>query len=79
MWVRPIFRRRLQLGEYHHLVQEMRVGDTESYIRYFRMDPRQFDQLLKFVGPKISKLDTNWRKSISAGERLAITLRSAIK
>ena len=76
MWVRPIFRRRQQQGEYHNLVQEMRLQDTESFFKYFRMVPQQFDRLLQMVGPSITYQDTKWRKSVSAGERLAITLRS---
>ena len=76
MWIRPIFRRRHQQGEYHNLVQEMRLQDTESFFKYFRMVPHQFDRLLQMVGPSITYQDTKWRKSVSAGERLAITLRS---
>lgn len=36
MWVRDIFGRHLQFGEYHCLVQEMRIGDSSSYFMYFR-------------------------------------------
>ena len=39
------------------------------------MSPERFDHLLALVGPKIAKKDTSFRKSISAAERLALTLR----
>jgi len=39
------------------------------------MTPEMFDWLLEKVRPYISKQDTHLRKSISASERLSITLR----
>ena len=33
-WVRNIFKRRIKQGEYHNLVQELRLGDREFYFRY---------------------------------------------
>jgi len=42
------------------------------------MSTSQFHMLLDLIGPNIEKLDTNWRRSISPAERLAITLRSVL-
>lgn len=39
------------------------------------MSPNRFDILLKKIENNIKRMDTNFRKSISAGEQLAITLR----
>ena len=39
------------------------------------MSPERFDHLLGLVSPLITKEDTNYRKAISAAERLALTLR----
>ncbi|GIY08398.1 putative nuclease harbi1 [Caerostris extrusa] len=39
------------------------------------MTPAQFDHLLTLVGPIISKNNTNYRDSIQAKDRLALTLR----
>ena len=39
------------------------------------MSPERFEHLLSMVAPFISKKDTPFRKSISAPERLALTLR----
>ena len=48
MWVRPIFRRRHQ-GEYHNLLQEIRLSDPESHFKYLRMSKERFDCLLSMV------------------------------
>jgi len=39
------------------------------------MTSADFEYLLNLIGPSISKQDTHLRKSISARERLAVTLR----
>ena len=31
MWVRPIFTKRREQGEYHNLLQEMRLSDPVSF------------------------------------------------
>lgn len=45
------------------------------YKNFTRMSPVDFEYLINMIGPKISRLDTNWRKAISVQERLAVTLR----
>ena len=49
MWVRAIFSRRQQQGEYYNLFQEMRMADPESHFRYLRMSKERFDCLLAEV------------------------------
>ena len=49
MWVRPIFKKRREQGEYHNLLQEMRLSDPESHFKYLRMSQFRFDSLLKKV------------------------------
>ena len=44
-WIRPIFERRRDQGDYHQLLQEMRLGDTESHFRFLRMSKERFDML----------------------------------
>ncbi|XP_034092899.1 protein ANTAGONIST OF LIKE HETEROCHROMATIN PROTEIN 1-like [Gymnodraco acuticeps] len=73
-WVHPILRKRLQRGEYHLLVQELRLDDR-LFQRYFRMSKEVLDELLGKVGPLITKVDTHLRMSIGPAERLAICLR----
>lgn len=72
-WVRPIYERRLSQGDYHNLIQEMRLTDQEMFFNYTRMTIKIFDKLLSIVGPTITPRSN--RPSISAGCRLAITLR----
>ena len=42
-------------GEYHRLVQEMRLQDIKSFLRYFRMTPQQFNRLLRLTRNKRKK------------------------
>ena len=75
VWVRKIYKMRERKGAYNTLVQEMRTEDREEHFRFFRMSPERFDHLLSLVSPYITKKNTNFRKAISAAERLAVTLR----
>lgn len=75
IWVREWVRGRQERGVYTQLLQELRLSDTTSYRNFLRMDAGTFDQLLEMVGPLITYQDTNMRKAISPGERLALTLR----
>ncbi|XP_020363112.2 protein ALP1-like [Oncorhynchus kisutch] len=65
---------RKQAGEFHRLIQELRLFG-EEYRSYFRLDQSQLDHLLQMVGARITRTDTNYRESISPVERLAICLR----
>ena len=70
MWVREIFQGRKNQGVYNNLVQEMRLGDRESYFRYMRMSPDRFEQLLSLIERLVKKETTNFSEPVSAGERL---------
>ena len=76
-WVRGVFQRRIQHGEYHNLLQEMRLNDSELHFRYLRMSRTTFDELLLKVRPFLyrRKYRSALRPEISPAERLAITLR----
>ncbi|KAK0134928.1 Protein ALP1-like [Merluccius polli] len=74
IWVHEILQGREQHGEFHRLVQELRL-DGERFQRYFRLDREQFDRLLSTVGPVITMTTTNYRHPIPPAERLAICLR----
>ena len=75
IWVKDIFKKRLQLGEYHSLINEMRLTDHQSFYRYFHMSPERFAHLLSLVGPAITRQTTSFHQLIQADEQLAITLR----
>jgi len=74
LWAHDIIRRRTQLGEFHRLLQELRLDDRRFQC-YLRLTISQFDDLLARIGARNAQLDTNYRRSISATERLSICLR----
>ena len=47
----------------------------DDFQSYFRMDVNAYNKLLEMFRPSITKQDTIMRESISATERLSITLR----
>lgn len=56
---------------------ELRTGDSGEqrlYRSFLRLQEDRFNNLLNKVAPLIEKRDTTFRNSISAGERLALTL-----
>lgn len=75
IWCRSWLQRRRTRSCYNTLVQELEVEDTNEYKNFMRMTKQTFDTLLEKVRPYIEKQDTHMRKSISAEERLAVTLR----
>ena len=52
-WIRSIFERRRDQGDFH---QEMRLGDTESHFIFLRMSKERFDMLLSKVTSRFVSL-----------------------
>ena len=75
LWVQPWLLRRRLFGAYETLLQEVLQEDAGACKSFLRMEQCHFQELCTIVGPSIAKTDTNMRQSISANERLAITLR----
>lgn len=76
-WVRPWLDadRRLNYGHYNRLMEELRLEDCESFRNFLRVEPAMFDELLNRIGPRITKQNTFYRKSLDPGLKLACTLR----
>lgn len=77
IWVREWLEKRQSQGAFANLMQELRTGDDadqREFYRLLKMTPENFDYLLDLVAPLISKQDTTFRRAISPGERLAVTL-----
>lgn len=77
VWVRDWLKKRETDGAYAKLLQEFRNGGEsgEKLFRDFtRLSPTDFDYLLQLVTPQIEKQDTQFRRAIPAGERLALAL-----
>ena len=66
-WVHEINVERKDFGEFHTLMPELRQDEKRFYI-YFRMPTECFDEILSLIKEDITKMDTNYRESISAEE-----------
>ena len=75
MQVHPIFQRRSQRGEYHLLVQELKLYD-DHFFAYFRMSKATFGFLLDVLRMDMAEPSSKFRNdTIGLEERLAITLK----
>ena len=64
------------MGEFQ-LVKELYFDDHETFFKYFRMSPANFDYLLSLVGKSIERNPSS-RGYVSPRERLAVTLRYSV-
>ncbi|XP_033761212.1 uncharacterized protein LOC117342994 [Pecten maximus] len=76
-WFRPWLgiERRRSFGLYDQLMVELRAEDHNSFCNFMRMPPDMFSEILRRVGPRITKKHTWFRAPIEPGMKLAITLR----
>lgn len=74
-YVKPWNQERSQYGHYHQLLPELRVNDPDSYRNYLRMDDKLFQDILARIRPHIERQQTNLKKPLEPGLRLAMTLR----
>ena len=74
-WIRRIYEERQEKGEFHLLVKDLRLFDHLYFFKCFRMSPSTFEKLLSWVGPFLTKQETNMREPVSASERLCLTLK----
>lgn len=77
IWAKRYLQRRKTQGLCVGLLQELRTEYSQhsDYKRFLRIDPTTFDELLGLIRSRIEKENTKFRDSISAEDRLAITLR----
>ena len=73
VWVNPIYEEREKSGEFHTLFPKL-LESPKKFYEYFRMSPETYYYVLNRIKPHIEKKN-NFRKCISAEERLALTLR----
>jgi len=69
-----IFQSQYQLGEFHHLYNELRK-DSTNFFEYCRMSPSTFDCIVQAMRQHISHISTNFQKTIPVEEKLFVTLR----
>ena len=63
-WVLELYEERLQKGEFHLLVHDMKLFDRMYFFKYFRMTPSVFENLLRLVCPFLKRQSTNMREPI---------------
>jgi hypothetical protein len=51
-------------GQYQTLLQKLNREDPMYYKNFLRVDAELFWELVRRVGPKISKRTTNWRETM---------------
>eukprot|EP00794_Sanderia_malayensis_P002221 gene2221-2529_t len=74
-WVRKILQERKRLGQYHTLVQELRMHDREYFFRFLRMNPERYENLLQRLVPLIKTRQCKTGEPISPEEKVTLTLR----
>ena len=74
IWTKKWLKRRALRGSYAMIFRELKAEDSNSFLKYLRMEPAIFNFILNKVAPFIKKQDTVLRESISAGARLEATL-----
>ena len=74
LWVHPFCLEACTKGEFFVTYPDLRKY-AAKFFRTYRMSIRQFDNLLHLLRPVIEKQSNNYRETISAEERLVITLR----
>ena len=76
-YTRPWFKEdeRYGFGQYYQLLPQLKAHDGATYRYFLRMEPEMFNDILQRIRPRIQKQDTNFKKAIGAGLKMACTLR----
>jgi len=74
-WVRPWISRRARFGNYENLMMELERESRGDFVNFLRMEPRMFRELLDRLTPRLRRQDTNFRRPLEPGIKLAIALR----
>ena len=74
MWVKPWLLRRVTLGHYDTLMQELMRESRGDFKTFLRMELEMFREMLDRVAPRIEKSQEG-RPTLSPGLKLATTLR----
>ena len=74
-WTRQWLLDRPLFGQYEQLMTVLRETDPEGFKAFQRLTPDLWNEVYEKVAPRIERKTTMMREPISAGHRLAITLR----
>lgn len=75
VWGWPYLQRRVELGHYDNLMEELAAESPELYKNFTRINKELFNEIADRVTPHIQKQLTFWRTPLAPGVRVAITLR----
>ncbi len=73
-WCRPWLLRRLAFGQFEHLMVELRIEDPAGFQNFVRCEPAMFQEMVDRLTPLLCKHDTNYRKALDPGLKVAIAL-----
>ena len=62
-------------GAYHDIMAELYVTDIPGFTNFMRMTPEFIEMIKTRLEPHLARQATNYRATISVGEKLAITIR----
>ena len=72
--IHPLNVERSSKGKFYRLYLDQRHF-PEKFFENYRMSTHQFDEILYKIDPLVQKKDTNFRRTITPEEKLALTLR----
>lgn len=75
VWMHDWLKKRSSFGANNCLISEFRASDHSQFNNFMRMNAETFDALHNLIAPIITKKDMNFRLSVPASDRLAVTLR----
>ena len=75
MWVRPWLLQREERGAYHNIMADLYATGIPGFTNFMRMTPDFFEMIKTRLEPHLARQATNYRASISVGEKLALTIR----
>ena len=61
-WVRPWIQRRRLFAQYDTLMEELQRESQGDFVSFLRIDPAMFHALLVRVGPRITKVQSEYIK-----------------
>ncbi|XP_036330208.1 uncharacterized protein LOC118742325 isoform X2 [Rhagoletis pomonella] len=75
MWVKEWRAEKNNRGSFVFLTKKLLTSDSGGFKNYLRLNQSQFDILRDLVKPEIKRRSSLRRETISAAEKLAVTLR----
>ncbi len=66
--------RRTGFGQFEHLMLELAAENPAGFQSFVRCEPTMFQEMVERLTSIISKQDTNYRKALDPGLKVAITL-----